>query len=112
MPIYLVERYLPGITVRRLQQVRRAARETSDRLTAQGRGINYRGSIFLPGESRCLCLFEAASLELVAEANVSAELPYSRIVNAMGFQPDAPGWEPASSGAATDEPRMEDRGHD
>jgi len=83
MPIYMVERVLPGATLRSLEAIRRAAGEACQASTMSGRSIRYLRSTFTPGESRCRCLFEAAGADLVREVNEVAELPYSRIVLAL-----------------------------
>ncbi len=52
MAIYMVDRNLPGITKEQLAQAQKAAIETGQRLTAQGKKVRYIRSTFVPGESR------------------------------------------------------------
>lgn len=83
MPVYMVERVLPGATLQSLEAIRRAAEAACRTSTMSGRPIRYLRSVFTPGESRCRCLFEALDGDLVREVNDAVELPYSRIVLAM-----------------------------
>ncbi|MCI0396190.1 MAG: DUF4242 domain-containing protein [Chloroflexi bacterium] len=81
--VYLVDRDLPGITMEQLAGAQRAAIGTSQQFTAAGKPVRYLRSTFVPGESRCMCLFEAPDAALVEEVNQAAQLPYTRIVEAM-----------------------------
>jgi len=56
--------------------------------SAAGQTIQYLHSVFIPGEQRCLCLFEADDEALVAAVNEAAGLPFTRIVAALAFTPD------------------------
>jgi hypothetical protein len=74
---------MPGATLQSLQEIRHAAEGVCGAFSAEGRSVRYLRSIFTPGESRCQCLFEAASADLVQAANDAAQIPYSRIVVAL-----------------------------
>ncbi len=87
MAIYMVDRNLPGITKEQLAQAQKAAIETGQRLTAQGKKVRYIRSTFVPGESRCMCLFEASNPQYVKELNEAAKIPFSRIVEAEDLTP-------------------------
>ena len=87
MPIYMVERNLPGITKEQLAGAQKAAIETSRKFTAQGKNVRYIRSMFLPEEARCMCLFEAPNPQLVKEVNDAAQLPYTRVVEAEDLTP-------------------------
>lgn len=87
MPVYLVECDLPGVTLAGLAALRHAARETCERFAQDGQPVRYLRSIFVPGESRCLCLFEAPNADRVHEVNEAAQIPYSRIVLALDLAP-------------------------
>jgi hypothetical protein len=41
----------------------------------------------VPGEARCMCLFEADSSDLVRDVNDDAKIPYTRIVEALDLSP-------------------------
>ena len=87
MPIYMVERDLPGITVEDLAAAQKRAIEMGKELTAQGKQVRYIRSTFVPGENKCMCLFEAPNPENVKEANQRANIPFTRIVPAMDLTP-------------------------
>lgn len=89
MAVYMVERHLPGVTKEQIVLAQRAAIETSERLTAQGKTVRYIRSTFVPGESRCMCLFEAESPQIVREVNEAAQIPFLRIVQAVDLTPPA-----------------------
>jgi hypothetical protein len=87
MAVYMVERDLPGITMDQLAAAQKSAIETGKKLTAEGKKVRYIRSTFVPGEAKCMCLFEAGSPQLVKELNDKAKIPYSRIVEAMDLTP-------------------------
>jgi hypothetical protein len=87
MPVYLVERDLPGITMEDLAAAQKRAIQVGMDLTAQGREVRYIRSTFIPGEHKCMCLFEAPNPEHVREANERAEIPFTRIVPAEDLAP-------------------------
>lgn len=87
MPVYMVDRNLPGITMEQLGAAQKAAIETSERFTAEGKPVRYIRSTYVPGESNCMCLFEASNADLVKEVNDAANIPYSRVVEAMDLTP-------------------------
>jgi len=87
MPVFLVERELPGITMEQLASAQKRAIQVGKELTAEGRQVRYIRSMFVPGEARCMCLFEAADPQLVREANERAEIPFTRIVPAEDLTP-------------------------
>jgi len=87
MPVYMVDRTLPGITMEQLAAAQKAAIETGNRLTASGKSVRYIRSTFVPKESHCMCLFEAASSDLVKQLNEEAKIPYTRIVEAADLTP-------------------------
>ena len=87
MAVYMVERNLPGITSEQLSGAQNAAISTSRQFTAQGNPVRYIRSTFVPGESKCMCLFEAPSEEAVRDVNTAAKLPFTRIVQALDLTP-------------------------
>lgn len=88
MSLYLVERALPGITTQQLGAFLTEVVVAGRRMTAAGESVRYLRSSFLPGPSRCLCLFEAASPQLVKHLNDSLHFPYSRIFSVIEFLAD------------------------
>jgi hypothetical protein len=89
MSVYLVDRNLPGITMDQLAAAQRAAIETSERFSAEGKQVRYIRSTFVPGEAHCMCLFEAANPQLVKEVNEAAAIPFLRISEALDLTPAA-----------------------
>jgi hypothetical protein len=89
MAVYMVERELPGITPEQLAGAQRAAISTSQQFTDEGKQVRYIRSTFVPDEAKCMCLFEAATRQLVREVNESAKLPFTRIVEALDLTPVA-----------------------
>jgi hypothetical protein len=83
MAVYLVDRDLPGITVDGLVAMQRAVLEACRDLTSTGIPVRYLHGLFVPGEARCLCLFEATDEAAVAALNERAQLPFTRIVEAL-----------------------------
>jgi len=89
MPVFMVERDLPGITMEELASAQKRAIQVGKQLTAEGREVRYIRSMFVPGESKCMCLFEAPTPENVREANERAQIPFTRIVAAEDLTPKA-----------------------
>jgi uncharacterized protein DUF4242 len=56
-------------------------------MTAQGQAVRYIRSTFVPGEARCMCLFEAPTAQNVRELNDRAKIPYTRVVEALDLTP-------------------------
>lgn len=87
MGTYMVDRDLPGISMEDLAAAQRRAIETSSSFQADGKDVRYIRSTFVPGEAHCMCLFEAPSEKLVAELNDAAEIPYTRVTEALDLTP-------------------------
>lgn len=87
MAVFMVDRDLPGIDMDGLAGAQKAAIETSEKFQAQGKNVRYLRSTFVPGESHCMCLFEADSANLVKEVNETAGLPFTRVVPALDLSP-------------------------
>lgn len=87
MPVYMVERDLPGITMEQLADAQKKAIQMGKELSAEGRPVRYIRSTFVPGEDKCMCLFEAPNPEHVREANERGQIPFTRIVVAEDLTP-------------------------
>jgi muconolactone delta-isomerase len=85
----MVEREMPGVTMEQLAAAQKRAIQTGKELTAEGREVRYIRSMFVPGECRCMCLFEAPNPENVKEANERAQIPFTRIVPAVDLTPQS-----------------------
>lgn len=89
MAIYMVDRELPGVTMDQLAAAQKAAIETGKKFTAEGKNVRYIRTTFVPGEAHCMCLFEADNPDLVREVNETAQIPFTRIVEALDLTPAA-----------------------
>jgi len=87
MPVYMVDRQLPGIKMEQLAAAQKAAIDLGQKMTAQGKKVRYIRTTFVPGEARCMCLFEAPNADVVKELNETAKIPFTRIVEAMDLTP-------------------------
>ena len=87
MTVYMVERDLTGVTMEQLGAAQKAAIETSQRFTSEGKAVRYIRSTFIPGDARCMCLFESSSQELVKDVNETAGIPFTGIVEALDLTP-------------------------
>jgi Protein of unknown function (DUF4242) len=87
MKVYMVERDLKGIAMSDLAAAQKLAISTAAAYTAKGTGVRYIRSTFAPGDGRCMCLFEAGSVEDLKRLNDEAKLPYSQIVEALDLTP-------------------------
>jgi hypothetical protein len=89
MAVYMVDRDLPGVTMDQLGAAQQAAIETGKKFTAEGKNVRYIRTTFVPGEAHCMCLFEADNADLVREVNEAAQIPFTRIVEALDLTPQA-----------------------
>ena len=87
MAVYMVERDLPGISNDELKNAQRAAIASAQKSTTDSTPVRYIRSTFVPGEARCMCLFEAQSPDAVRDVNEAAGLPFTRIVEALDLTP-------------------------
>ena len=77
--VYVVERYLPGLSRSDLLQgLSRLEQESA---------VRYLGSTIVLGDEACFCQFEGPSEAAVAEANRRAGLSFDRIVPAVSVRP-------------------------
>ena len=86
MTTYMVERNLPGITMEQLAGAQQAAIETARQFTHDGKPVSYLRSIYVPGDCRCMCLFEADSADDVAAVNTTAGIPFDTVTEAMSLE--------------------------
>lgn len=87
MPVYMVDRDLPGVQLEQLAAAQKAAIETSNRFSAEGKDVRYIRTTFVPGEAHCMCLFEAANADIVKEVNEVAKIPFTRVIEALDLTP-------------------------
>jgi muconolactone delta-isomerase len=89
MAVYMVERSQPGIKMDQLAAAQKAAIATSQDMTREGKNVRYIRSTFVPGDARCMCLFEASSEKDVEEVNRKANIPFTKITEAMDLTPQS-----------------------
>jgi hypothetical protein len=78
--VYVVERYLPGVSAEELERlIERLGRATRE-LRREGTPIRHLGSTIVPHDEACFCQFEAQAEQAVVEANRRAKAPFDRIV--------------------------------
>ena len=85
--VYVVERYLPGLSrADLLPRLSRLEPVTQD-MRERGVEVRYLGSTIVLEDEACFCEFESPTETAVAEANRRADLPFDRIVPAVLVQP-------------------------
>jgi len=83
VPMFAVNRYLPGLTAAQLRVLHRVLTEGARRASAEGPIVRYVRSTYVPGRSQCVCLFTADTAEAVARANEIAQVPFTNIDEAV-----------------------------
>ena len=75
----LVEHYRPGLTADDLGAWAAKVRDTARAMEREGKTVRYLRGTIVPADESLLCIFEAASEQLVREAYARAEIPFERI---------------------------------
>ena len=88
MPLFVVERELPGITPDALQGAAIRAKSCCAEMTAEGQPVNWVRSFFTPETSSTRCYFEAASRQAVEEVNQRARIPFTRVTEVLEMTPE------------------------
>jgi uncharacterized protein DUF4242 len=89
--VYVVERYLPGVSSSELERVLAGLRRTTREMRDEGTPVRYLGSTIVPEDEACFCQFEGPSQAAVAEASRRAGVAFDRIVSAIAVSPGARG---------------------
>jgi hypothetical protein len=76
MPLFIVDRVMPGLTAELLVEAQRCLQEAVRRVSDGGDAVRYLRCTFIPDQQRCLDLFEAASVEDVRRVNDIAQVPF------------------------------------
>ena len=84
--VYVVERYLPGLSGSDLLHGL-ARLERTQESPYQAGEVRYLGSTIVLGDEACYCRFEGPTEAAVAEANREAGLPFDRIVPVVTVTP-------------------------
>jgi hypothetical protein len=80
---FLVEVYLPKSWVDRIPAQDDRLRTAAAGMEAEGISIRYVEALFLSEDETCFFVFEADSVDAVAEAGRRAELRFERIVHVV-----------------------------
>jgi Nickel responsive protein SCO4226-like len=83
--VYVVERYLPGLS--RSDLLRGLSRLEQEAQREGAPAVRYLGSTIVLEDEACFCQFEGPSEAAVAEANRKAGLRFDRIVPAVTVRP-------------------------
>ncbi|MGI8808746.1 MAG: nickel-binding protein [Acidimicrobiales bacterium] len=83
--MYLVERYWPGVTTVALGDAIARIREASEREAGGHGAVRHVGSTLVAAEETVFCLFEATSMEAVADVNARAHVATDRITPCVWF---------------------------
>ena len=76
---FLVEHYRPGLTADELGTWAARVRDTAGEMEREGKPVRYVSATIVPTDESLLCVFEAASEQLVREAYARARIPFERI---------------------------------
>lgn len=88
MPLFVVERELPGITPTALQSAGLRAKTCCAEISEEGTPVRWIRSFFLPERSGTHCYFEAPNAQVVEEANTRANIPFKRVLEVVEMTPD------------------------
>lgn len=78
MGLFMVERYLVGWSEAEVQALVRRTGELAG--VFETAGVRHVGSVYIPVDETCLCLFEAADAARVSAVNERCALPFGRVV--------------------------------
>jgi Nickel responsive protein SCO4226-like len=85
VPAYLVERYWPGVTIERLLEALERGRRVMDQMSGEGTRVRDISCTLIPGEEVVFSVYEGPSAVAVCQLNERAEIPVSRIVEAIAL---------------------------
>jgi len=80
---YLVEHYRPELQPEQLKCAAARVRATALEMEGEGKPVRHVCSTIVPVDESFLCVFEAASEELVREAYARAGVPFERVSMAI-----------------------------
>lgn len=88
MPVYLVERYWPGVTRELLLEALYRGRRVMEEMNVEGVCVNDISCTLIPDEEVVLSVYEGPSVAAVLQLNERAIIPVSRIVEAIALGQD------------------------
>jgi hypothetical protein len=80
---YLVEHYWPGITAETFRSAAERVRAAAEAMARDGAPIRFRHSTMVLADEAAFCVFDATSVELIAQLYARAGVPFERIVAAL-----------------------------
>ena len=83
MPVYLVERYWPGVTSQLLLEALERGRRVMEQMNGEGTHVRSISCTLIPGEEVVFSVYEGPSAASVCQLNERAGIPVSRIVEAI-----------------------------
>lgn len=83
MTTYLVERYWPGVTIELLFQALQRVRRVMEQMAGEGTQVRDISCTLIPAEEVVFSLYEGPSIAAVRQLNERADIPTSRIVEAI-----------------------------
>lgn len=83
MPRFIVEQYLPGVTLSQVITTAERAKLASARFSSGGTAVRYLRTTYIPEDESCFCLFDGPDADSVRKVNELAEIPFERIVEAL-----------------------------
>jgi hypothetical protein len=88
MPLFMVERELPGITQDALLSAGLRAKTCCAEITEEGQPVRWIRSFFLLEQSGTRCYFEAQTKDIVEEANHRAKIPFTKVIEVVELTPE------------------------
>ena len=85
MTFFLAECAVPDKSYQEVKALLRAAAEISEQIAGPGIVVRFIRAVYVPGDAHLLCLYSASDATLVREVNEAAQLPFTRIVEALEF---------------------------
>lgn len=79
----LVEHYWPGVTVEAFRIAAERVHRSASELAGSGESIRYLHATLVPSDESAFCVFQAASVELVARAYADAQVQFERLLIAL-----------------------------
>lgn len=85
MTFFLAECSVSNLTLYQIRTLLQSAAQISEQITGPGIVGRYMRSVYVPGDDRLFCLSSASDVTLVRDVNEAAQLPFTRIVEALEF---------------------------
>lgn len=85
--MFVVERYLPAVSLEDLAAAVDRDRRAAEGMTAAGIPVRHLSTIYVPSDESCFCLFDAPSADALREAQECSGIGFERIVEAVQLPP-------------------------